>query len=171
MTAALICHVALSNSDSIQQLWSEISEKLSPTQREGYREGFLQRTSHFLLLQSEMDVMFGFKCIFNGTASSHLSKFCRKVRAKEEERERGKKTSYQEIGNWVRRGITCHSRSKLLCVFPQRRAPHYEHRLTVFLRAFTCKRKHDLICLEWKNEARRGKIILEAIWDRHVSQW
>lgn len=29
-----------------------------------------------------MDDMFGFKCIFNGTVSSHLSEFLRKVKAK-----------------------------------------------------------------------------------------
>lgn len=34
-----------------------------------------------------MDDMFGFKCIFNGTASSHLSELCRKVKAKEGEGE------------------------------------------------------------------------------------
>lgn len=67
-------------------------------EREGYKEGFLHRTSHFLLLQSEMHVMFGFKCIFNGTASSHLSEFCRKVIAKEEEREREKKNILS--GDW-----------------------------------------------------------------------
>ena len=104
-----------------------------------------------------MDDMFGFKSIFNGTASSHLSEFCGKVRAKEGE---GKKTSYQEIGNWVRQGITCHSRSKLPCVFPQRRALIIDSDL--FLWAYIlCKRKHDLICFQYKNEAkkksRRGK--------------
>lgn len=30
--------------------------------------------------------MFGFKCVFNGTASSHLSEFGRKVRATEGEK-------------------------------------------------------------------------------------
>lgn len=57
-----------------------------------------------------------------------------RLQQKEADREgegerKGKKTSYQEIGNWVMQGITCHSRSKLPCVFPQRRPPHYQLRL------------------------------------------
>lgn len=65
----------------------------------------------------------------------------------EGEGEEEKKTSYQEIGNWVRQGITCHSRSKLPCVFPQRRAPHYQLRL-FFSGCMLGKRKHDLICFQ-----------------------
>lgn len=43
---------------------------------------------------------------------------------------RRKNTSYREIGNWVRRGITCYSRSKLPLGRPQRRAPRYQPILT-----------------------------------------
>lgn len=45
-----------------------------------------------------MDDMFGFKCIFNGTASSHLSEFCGKVRAKEGEGEGKKKHLIRRLG-------------------------------------------------------------------------
>lgn len=45
-----------------------------------------------------MDDMFAFKCIFNGTASSHLSEFCWKVRAKEGEGERKKTHLIRRLG-------------------------------------------------------------------------
>lgn len=61
-----------------EQLWSEISEVVTDRAKEAefprlipYKAAF--PTSHTLLLQNEMDDMFGFKCIFNRTASSHLS--------------------------------------------------------------------------------------------------
>lgn len=46
-------------------------------------------TAHILLfLQNEMDDMFGFKCIFNGTASSHLSEFCVSKRGRGSEKKK-----------------------------------------------------------------------------------
>lgn len=60
-----------------EQLWSEISEVHTDRVKGGCIQSFLgsacSRTSHTLLLQNEMDDMFGFKCIFNRTVSSHLS--------------------------------------------------------------------------------------------------
>lgn len=60
-----------------EQLWSEISEVDTDGVKGGCIRSFLgsacSRTSHTLLLQNEMDDMFGFKCIFNRTVSSHLS--------------------------------------------------------------------------------------------------
>lgn len=80
-------------------------------ERERVREGKIPKVSsaqpaadsmanlaYSSLLQNEMDDMFGFKCIFNGTASSHLSELCRKVRAKEGEGEGGKKNILS--GDW-----------------------------------------------------------------------
>lgn len=58
-----------------------------------------------------------------------------------------KKTSYREIGNWVRRGITCYSRSKLPLGLPQRRAPHYQPRL-ISLGVWFIKWKNDLISVQ-----------------------
>lgn len=75
MAATLIRHAAPSNTNSTEQLWSLM---LSVTDE--YTESFsgsVLSKQHFqtFLLQSEMDDMFGFKCIFNGT-SSHFSELC-----------------------------------------------------------------------------------------------
>lgn len=109
MTATLICHAALSDTNSIEQLWSEISELVSNGEQRGIHRGArwlsLEETtavsnSQILLRQNEMDGMFGFKCIFNGTASSYLSEFCSKVRAKKgggEGKKRGRKKKKKHL--------------------------------------------------------------------------
>lgn len=82
------------------------SQRLSPTERKRDTQSFLGSAwsrQHFQahipsLLQNEMDDMFGFKCIFNGTASSHLSEFCGKVRAKKEERKKNILSGDWELG-------------------------------------------------------------------------
>lgn len=108
------------------------------------------------------------ECIFNRTESSGLElAYCGKVRAKEGEGEKrthvharphrhaqartGARTPYLEIGNWVRQGITCHSRSKLLLVFPQRTLPSLSTQ-TDFSGRVCRKRKHDLMCFQCRRK-------------------
>lgn len=90
MMAILICQAAQS---SINRLSScdPRSQRLSPSQWKGDTYSLQQKvfpTSYNLFLQNEMGDMFGFKCIFNRTASPHLSSFWRKVGAKEGEEEK-----------------------------------------------------------------------------------
>lgn len=84
MTATLIGHAALSDTNSIEQLWSEISEVVTGGEKKGRdsvrRQHFQNHTYCTLLLQDDVS---GFKCIFNGKASFHLREFCRKLEAKE----------------------------------------------------------------------------------------
>lgn len=135
MTATLICHAALSGR---KLNWTAVIRDLRGCH--GQRERGIHR-------------VFSAQPVADSVFQPHISSSCRmkwmtclalnvslmgqqvpiwvsSAGRLEQRRERGEKnTSYQEIGNWVRRGITCHSRSKLPCVFPQRRASHYQLRL------------------------------------------
>lgn len=111
------------------------SQRLSPAERkEGYMESFLSSAcsrQHFQPHISSSYRMKWMTCLALNVSlmGQQVPIWVSSAGRLEQRREREKKTSYQEIGNWVRQGITCHSRSKLLCVFPQRRAPHYQLRL------------------------------------------
>lgn len=141
MTATLICHAALADTNSIEQLWSEISEVVSDREQEEYIESLFGSACSRQRFQTHTS--FSGRMKWMACLALNVSLMGQQVpiwvsSAPRLEQERGAKgkieggkkpPSYQEIGNWVRQGITCHSRSKLQCVFPQRRAPHYQLRL------------------------------------------
>ena len=130
MMAILICQAAWPDTNWLSSC-NQRSERLSPSHEKGiYTACSIQHSQPYIASSLRMKWMTCLALNVSLMGQQVPIWVSSAVRLKQRRaREREKKTSYQEIGNWVRQGITCHSRSKLPLVFPQRRAPHYQLRL------------------------------------------